>query len=48
MKKYYVGMMIDNYYAVYIIEGEHEQKVMVREDNLDGFIQCLEYFGFKL
>ena len=48
MRKYYIGMMINDYYAVHIIEDGYEQKVMVQEDNLDGFIQCLEHFGFTL
>ena len=48
MRKYYIGMMINDYYAVHIIEDGYEQKIMVQEDNLDGLIQCLEHFGFTL
>ena len=47
MRKYYIDHKINDYYVVYIIEDGYEQEVMVHEDNLDGFIQCLEYLGFK-
>lgn len=46
MKKYFVGMKLCDHYAVYIIEDGLKEKEMVHENNLDGFIQCLEYFGF--
>ena len=46
MRKFYIGMGVCDYIAVCIIEDGYEQTVMVHEDNLDGFIQCLEYFGF--
>ena len=46
MKKYYIGIGICNYIAVHIIEDGYKQTVMVHEDNLYGFIQCLEHFGF--
>ena len=45
--KYYIGLKLDSYYFVHIIEDGFEDKVMVHEDNIDGFIECLEYFGFK-
>ena len=45
--KYFISFKIENYYVVYILENDYEHKVMVEENNLDGFIQCLEYFGFK-
>lgn len=48
MKKYYLGMKVCDYYAVVIEEDGYAEKVMVQEDNLDGFIQCLEHFGFQL
>ena len=49
MKEFRIGMKLDNYYAVYISEdGYYQEKVMVTEDNLEGFIQCLEHFGFHL
>ena len=49
MKEFHIGMKLDNYYAVYISEdGYYQEKVMVKEDNLEGFIQCLEHFGFHL
>ena len=44
--EYFIGLKIDNYYSVHIIEDGYEQRVMVEENNLDGFIQCLEHFGF--
>ena len=47
MKKYYIDNKFCDYYAVYIIEGEYEEKVMVHEDNLEGFIQCLKHFGYN-
>lgn len=48
MKQYYIGNKICDYYAVYIIEDTYEEKVMVHENDLDGFIQCLKHFGFSL
>lgn len=47
MKKYYIGMRIDGYYSVHIIEDGYETKELVKEENLKGFIQCLQYFGFR-
>ncbi len=44
--KYYIGLKIDSYYAVHIIEDGYEQTEMVHEDNIDGFIQCLEFLGY--
>ena len=46
MRRYYIGMSICDYIAVHIIEDEYERVVMVQENNLDGFIQCLECLGF--
>lgn len=48
MREYYIGMSVCDHIAVHIIEDGYEQTVMVHEDNLDGFIQCLEHFGFTL
>lgn len=48
MRKYYIGMSINDYYAVHIIEDGYETKEMVNEKDLDGFIQCLEHFGFHI
>ena len=45
--KYFISLKIAGYYVVYILENDYERKVMVEENNLDGFIQCLEYFGFQ-
>lgn len=45
--KYFIGLKIDSYYTIHITEDGYEDKVMVEEDNLNGFIQCLEHFGFK-
>lgn len=45
--EYYIGFKINNYYVVHIIENGFEDEVMVEENNIDGFIQCLEYLGFK-
>ncbi len=46
MRKYFIGNKICDHYAVYIMEDGYEEKVMVQEDDLDGFIQCLEHFGY--
>lgn len=46
MRKYFIGLKINNYYAVHIIEDGYEQTEMVEENNIDGFIQCLEYLGY--
>ena len=46
MKKYFIGMKLCDHYAVHIIENGWETEEIVQENNLDGFIQCLEYFGF--
>ena len=46
IRKYYIGMKICDYYTIHIIERNWEDKVMVLEEDLDGFVQCLEYFGF--
>ena len=46
--KYFIGLKIANYYTIHIIEKGYEEKVMVEENNVDGFIQCLEHFGFTL
>ena len=43
---YFIGLKICDYYAVHIIDDGYEQKEMVHEEDLNGFIQCLEYFGF--
>lgn len=49
MMKYFIGLKIADYYTIHITEdGYEEGKVMVQEDNLDGFVQCLEYFGFEI
>ena len=45
--EYYIGLKLDSYYFVHIFEDGFEEKVMVHEDNIDGFIECLEYFGFR-
>lgn len=47
MKKYYIGMRIDDYYSIHIIEDGYEIKELVKEENLNGFLQCLELFGFR-
>ena len=47
MRAYYIGLKIDNYYAVHINEDGYDQTVMVKEDDIDGFIQCLEFLGYE-
>lgn len=44
---FYVGMKICDYYAVYINDDEYEQKEMVQENEIDGFIHCLKVLGYK-
>lgn len=48
VRKYYIGMSINDYYAVHIIDDGYETTEMVQENDLDGFIQCLEHFGFHI
>ena len=43
---YYIGMKICDHYTVHIIDEGYETKEFVSEDNIEGFIQCLEHFGF--
>lgn len=43
----YVGMKICDYYAVYINDDGYEQKEMVQENEIDGFIHCLKVLGYK-
>ena len=45
--EYYVGLKINNYYVVHIIENGFEDEVIVEENDIGGFIQCLEYLGYK-
>lgn len=45
--KYYIGLKICGYYMVHIIQDGIEDSVPVHEDNIDGFIDCLEYLGFE-
>jgi hypothetical protein len=44
---FYVGMKICGYYAVYINDDGYEQKEMVQENEIDGFIHCLKVLGYK-
>lgn len=44
---YYVGLKICNYYAVYMNDNGYEQKEMVLENEIDGFVHCLELLGYK-
>ena len=46
MRKFFIGHKLCDHYAVHIIEDGYEHKVMVKEENLEGFIQCLEHFGY--
>lgn len=42
-----VEMKICDYYAVYINDNGYEQKEMVQENEIDGFIHCLKVLGYK-
>ena len=44
---FYIGIKICDYYAVYMSNSEYEQKEMVHENNIDGFVQCLKVLGYK-
>lgn len=44
---FYVGMKICDYYAVHINDNGYEQKEMVQENEIDGFIHCLKVLGYK-
>ena len=44
---FYIGMKICDYYTVYINDDGYEQKEMVQEDEIDGFIHCLKVLGYK-
>lgn len=46
MKIFTIGHKINDYVAVHINEDGYEETVMVQENNLEGFMQCLEHFGF--
>lgn len=45
--KYFIGFKMCDYYFVHIIENGVESKEMVHESDIDGFVQCLEYLGFR-
>lgn len=44
---FYVGMKICDYYAVHINGNGYEQKEMVQENEIDGFVHCLKALGYK-
>lgn len=46
-KTFYVGMKICNYYAVHINDDGYEQKEMVQENEIDGFIHYLKFLGYN-
>ena len=43
---FYVGIKICDYYAVYINDAGYEQKEMVQENEIDGFVHCLQVLGY--
>ena len=47
MKKYFIGLKICEHYTVHIIEDGYEEKEMIHQDNITGFIMCLEFLGYK-
>jgi hypothetical protein len=47
MQEYFIGIKVCDYYDVHIIEDGYEQKIMVREDDIEGFVKCLDFLGFK-
>ena len=44
---FYVGIKIYDYYAVHINDDGYEQKEMVQENEIDGFIHCLKVLGYE-
>ena len=44
---FYIGMKICDYYTVHINDDGYEQKEMVQENEIDGFIHCLKVLGCK-
>lgn len=44
---FYVGMKICDYYAVHINDDGYEQKEMIQENEIDGFVHCLKVLGYK-
>lgn len=46
-KTFYVGMKICDYYAVHINDDGYEQKEMIQENEIDGFVHCLKVLGYK-
>lgn len=42
-----IGMKICNYYAVYINIDEYPHKEMIRENNINGFVQCLKFLRYN-
>jgi hypothetical protein len=47
MRKYFIGLKIDEFYTIHIIEDEYEEKEMVHQDLINGFTMCLDYLGFE-
>ena len=47
MKAYYISLKIDGYYAVHVNEDGYDQTKMVKEEDIAGFIQCLEFLGYE-
>ena len=47
MKEYFIGLKICECYTVHIIEDGYEEKEMIHQDNIAGFIMCLEFLGYK-
>ena len=44
---FYVGMKICGYYTVYINVDGYEQNDQVHENEIDGFVHCLQVLGYK-
>lgn len=45
---FYIGMKICDYYAVHINNNDgYEQKEMIKENEIDGFVHCLKVLGYK-
>lgn len=45
--RFIIGMKIDHYYSVEIIADNYSQRKMVKEEDIDGYIQCLHDLGYE-
>lgn len=46
-RTFYVGINICDHYTVYIEDNGYQQKEMVHEDEIDGFVHYLKVLGYE-